>query len=182
MNTAIKKISLGIAGIFMVMSGGFGCAAGPAKPAGMTLDPVQGVKRYPYSVSIKASGGSNDNDLGLAYITNEALAKAVKDSIMNSKLFAKIVEKDNADYLLSIEIFGLEQQPMGFSMTSRIEVGWNLVKEDTGNRVMRKMITSSYTAPAGAAFSGVARIRMATEGAARKNIEMGIEAMAALNL
>ncbi|MFC1764128.1 hypothetical protein ACFL6U_18895 [Planctomycetota bacterium] len=182
MNPVSKVILFTILGAFLVLSGGFGCSAGPVKSSGMTIEAVQGAKQYPYSVKITVNGGSKKNELGLPYITNEAFAKALVDSIMNSKLFSEVTKKGNADYLLSIDIFGMEQQPMGFNLTSRIEVGWNLIKTDTGNRVMRKTINSSHTTEYGESFGGAKRLRLATEGAVRENLKMGIKAIAALDL
>jgi hypothetical protein len=48
--------------------------------------------------------------------------------------------------------------------------------------VWHKTITSSYTAPFSAAFVGVTRLRLAMEGAARKNIEQAIQDISQLRL
>lgn len=181
MKLSIRNVLLSIICVVMVVGGVSGCAS-PAKSTGMTVRDVKIQKQHPYSVKIVVEGGSSTDPLGFTPVSNEAFAEAVANSIIRLKLFSEVRNDGGGDYLLSIQIFSIEQQPIGFNMTTYVEVGWNLVDVVTGKRVMRKVINSSYTATVGEAFAGVKRIRLATEGAVRKNIEEGIQEIAKLDL
>jgi hypothetical protein len=67
-------------------------------------------------------------------------------------------------------------------MTVKMEVSYTLKDTRSGSTVWTKDINSEYTAKASAAFAGVERLRLANEGAARKNIRQAITEMAALTL
>lgn len=178
---SIKKKILCIICIAMVIGGVSGCAS-PAKSTGMIASDVKIQKQHPHSVKIVVEGGNSTDPLGFCPVSNEAFAEAVANSITGLKLFSEITNDSGVDYLLNIQVFSIEQQPIGFNMTTHVEVGWSLIDVVTGKRVMRKTINSSYTATVGKAFAGVTRIRLATEGAVRKNIEDGIREMAKLDL
>lgn len=182
MKLSIRNVLLSIICVVMVVGGVSGCAASPAKSTGMTVRNAKIQKQHPYSVKIVVEGGSSTDPLGFTPVSNEAFAEAVANSIIGLKLFSEVRNDGGGDYLLSIQIFSIEQQPIGFNLTTYVEVGWSLVDVVTGKRVMRKIINSSYTATAGEAFAGVKRIRLATEGAVRKNIEEGIQEIAKLDL
>lgn len=181
MKFSIRNILLSIICVVMVVGGVSGCVS-PAKSTGMTVRDAKIQKQHPYSVKIVVEGGSSTDSLGFTPVSNEAFAKAVANSIIGLKLFSEVRNDGNVDYLLSIQIFSIEQQPIGFNLTTHVEVGWSLVDVVTGKRVMRKIINSSYTATVGEAFAGVKRMRLATEGAAKKNIEEGIQEIAKLDL
>ena len=165
----------------MIAGGASGCAS-PAKSTGMTVNDAQIQKQHPHSVKVLVGGGSVANPVGFSVVSNEAFAEAVTNSILETKLFSEVNKNDGSDYLLNINIFSIEQQPIGFNLTSRMEVGWNLVNTATGKQVMRKAINSSYTATMGEALVGVTRMRFATEGAAKKNIKEGLQEISKLDL
>ena len=167
--------------VVVVVGGTSGCAS-PAKSTGMTVNDAQIQKQHPYSVKVSVGGGKSSDPVGFSAVSNEAFTEAIANSIVGSKLFSEVKKSDGGDYLLNVHIFSIEQQPIGFNMTSRMEVGWNLVDAATGKQVMRKTISSSYTATVGEAFAAVTRIRLATQGAARKNIKEGIQEISKLDL
>lgn len=181
MNLSIRNVLLSIICVVMVVGGVSGCAS-PAKSTGMTVRGAKIQKQHPYSVKIVVEGGSSTDPLGFSPVSNEAFAEAVGNSIIGLKLFSEVRNDGVGDYLLRIQIFSIEQQPIGFNLTTYVEVGWNLVDVVTDKRVMRKIINSSYTATVGEAFAAVKRTRLATEGAVRKNIEKGIQEIAELDL
>jgi hypothetical protein len=67
-------------------------------------------------------------------------------------------------------------------MTVTMEVEYTVSKIETKERVWRKAISSAYTAAFSEAFIGATRLRMATEGAARKNIEQVMQELSNLHL
>ena len=62
------------------------------------------------------------------------------------------------------------------------EAAWVLIDRGNGETIWKKGISSQYTAGAFDAFAGVTRIRLATEGAARVNIEVGLGLLSSLDL
>jgi hypothetical protein len=181
MKSLYRKALLTVICVVIVVGGTSGCAS-PAKSTGMTVNDAQIQKHHARSVKISVEGGSSSDPLGFPPVSNEAFAEAVANSIVGSKLFSEVKKGDGGDYLLNIHIFSIEQQPIGFNMTTHMEVGWDLVNAVTGKQVMHKTISSSYTATVGKAFAAVTRVRLATEGAAGKNIKEGIQEISKLDL
>lgn len=68
-------------------------------------------------------------------------------------------------------IADLSKPTFGFSFTVDLEVGWTVVRAREGAVLFRKSIKTSHTVGAMESFAGVTRLRLAVEGAARKNIE-----------
>ncbi len=74
-------------------------------------------------------------------------------------------------------------KPMfGASFTVNMEAAWSLSEQKTKKVVMRDSIKSSNTATMGQAFVGVTRLRLAVEGAVRKNIRLGLMGVSKLKL
>lgn len=158
-----------------------GCAS-PAGTKEMVSDSAQVVKKHPYSVAVRTAGGRETDKMGASQISDQDFADALRQSITASKVFAKVVEGKDADYLLNVFVASLEQPMMGFSMTVKMEAAWSLTEVKSGKVIWKETLDSSYTASASAAFAGVERLRIATEGAARENIKLGIEALSKLSL
>jgi hypothetical protein len=158
-----------------------GCAHPIKTTAMMTVKEAQIAKPHPYSVVVSAEGGRTSDSAGLLPVSNETFVEALANSIVETKLFSEVKKGEGGDYLLNINIFSLEQQPFGLDLTARMEVGWTLVNAATGKQIMRKVISSSYTATVGDAFVAIKRLRLATEGAVRKNIKEGMEQISELD-
>lgn len=160
-----------------------GCAS-PSQPTAMVAAPVLAPEaRHEGSVAIQVTGGSKTSAAGASQISNEDFFAALSESIEKAGLFQDAVAAgEKGDYRLDVAIVRVQQPLMGFSMTVTIETTWNLTKASDGQVVWRKAIVSSYTAAVSDAFAGVTRLRLANEGAARKNIEDAITQMGALSL
>lgn len=158
-----------------------GCAS-PASRDAMSTDSLSVARKHPYSVSIETRGGGETGAMDSSNISNEDLKAAIEQSITKTGLFRSIVQGKGGDYELTVTVTQLTKPLMGFSMTAGLETAWSLVKVADKSAVLRRAISSSHTAGAGEAFAGVTRLRLAVEGAARKNITQGLEAIAALNL
>lgn len=159
--------------------------AGCASPAGtkeMVSDSAQVIRTHPHSVSIRTAGGRETDSMGTPQISDKALADALAESIATSQVFSKVVQGGAGDYVLSVFVVNLEQPMMGFSMTVNMEAGWSLTERQSNKVVWKDSIRSSYTAGVGEAFAAAARLRMATEGAARENIRAGIQELSKLSL
>jgi hypothetical protein len=158
-----------------------GCST-PATSKSMVVSTFSLQKVFPYSVSVNVLGGKETSAMDKSQISNEAFMQAIADSLYNSGLFSEIIHGKNADYLLNVMIFNLTQPSFGFSFTVKMEAVWSLAHADSKKVLMRESIRSSFTASAGEAFAGSTRLRIATEGAAQENIQLGIKKLSQLNL
>jgi hypothetical protein len=83
-----------------------------------------------------------------------------------------------ARYRLTSFIGKVDQPMFGLSFTVKMEVSYALKDTRSGSTVWTKDINSEYTATPGQAFTGVERLRLANEGAARENIRQALTEMA----
>ncbi len=61
-------------------------------------------------------------------------------------------------------------------------MGWTLTRTSTGEKVWQESIKSEHTTTTAEAFAGTTRLRMATEGAVRNNIGLGLTKLSNLPL
>ena len=115
-------------------------------------------------VTANVNGGSPASSV-LANVSNEDFKYALETSLVKSGMFRSV---GRGGYQIEALITSIDQPMVGISMTVDMEVSYAVKK--AGAVIWRKNITSSYTAPATAAFVGAERMRKATEGAARENI------------
>lgn len=142
---------------------------------------VAPVNKHPQSLSVSVSSIRPPNIANTDILTTTEFAEAIKTSISQSGLFARIAA-DAADYDLAVEIVRVDLPLMGFSMTVSMEATWRLMRRGDSNPVWQKAVMSTFTAKAGEAFVGATRVRLANEGAARNNIKDAITAMSELKL
>ncbi|MBI3885567.1 MAG: hypothetical protein HY302_07540 [Opitutae bacterium] len=159
-----------------------GCAS-PAQSNAMVPTSLGAVTKHAESLALNVTGGSETTATTASQISSADFASALDQSIRRSGLFAKIATAGQAgDYHLEVAIVRLQQPLFGFSMTATIETNWTLTRVSDHSVVWRKAITTSHTAGAGEAFVGATRLRLATEGAARDNIQDAVAQMGALTL
>jgi len=173
---AIIAILAAFAALFLA-----GCAT-PSTPAAMTAKPVTAVTKNPESLGVNVTGGGETSSMGASNISDADFATAIKTSIADSGLFAKITASEQADYLLSVAIVRLDRPLFGASFTVNFEATWRLSRRSDQKLIWEKSVASSFTATMGDAFVGVTRLRLANEGAARTNIQDAITQMSALSL
>jgi hypothetical protein len=165
-----------------VLALGLGGCATPSNPQAMSVQKLDLAKKHASSLSLNVTGGSETSSAGASKISNADFTTALKTSISNSELFAKLLDAGSSDYHLEVMIARLDQPMMGFNMTVTLETNWTLSRKSDGKVVWQKAIPSTFTAKAGEAFAGVTRLRLANEGAARTNIEQAIKEISALDL
>jgi hypothetical protein len=159
-----------------------GCAT-PAQSGAMMPTAMGSVTKHPGTLVINVDGGSETSAAGASQISNKDFAAALEQSIQQSGLFSQVIPFGQAsDYNLDVQIVRLQQPMMGFSMTATLETNWTLTRLSDKSVVWRKAVVSSHTAKTGEAFAGTTRLRLATEGAARNNIQDAIAQMSALTL
>lgn len=167
-----------VAGIVVLLT----ACASPARKEALVVDDASFGVNHPYSVNVTTSGGGATEDIGYTNISNEDLAAAIEESITNSGLFSKIVSSDTADYRLNVALVSMSKPMFGFTFKIDMEMAWSLIDKATGEAVMRESIVSTHTATVGDAAVAVTRIKLAIEGAAQKNISLGLRKIAALKL
>jgi hypothetical protein len=148
----------------------------------MTASKTDFGRKHAGSVAIDVTGGSETKSSGASQISDTDLAAAIKASIEKSGVFEKVLGASAADYKLDVGIVRVQQPIAGFNMTVNLEVNWTLTRRSDGSVVWQRAEVSTYTATMGDAFAGVARLRMATEGAARLNIEQALGEIGKLDI
>jgi hypothetical protein len=156
-----------------------GCASSLTQeslvPTGMVIS-----KKHQETVRLGVSGGAETSE-GLA-ISNASLEAALNQAITESKLFSQVVKGNGGDYLLTANVFSVNQPMFGMAMTVKMEAGWTLTRRSDDKIVWQEAIRSEHTSTPGAAFAGVTRVRLATEGAVKNNIAEALSRIAALTL
>ncbi|MBU5636953.1 hypothetical protein KOM00_09420 [Geomonas sp. Red69] len=158
-----------------------GCCT-TATHEGMTPTTFETGAKNQKTVGVDVGGGKELDELGRTRISNEEFKKALLAAITKSGTFSRTVEGKEGDYLLSVMIFSMEQPVFGLSFTVKMEAGWTLKRVATGETVWQESIKSEHTATTGDAFIGATRLRLATEGAGRKNISQGLAKISKLSL
>ena len=159
-----------------------GCAAG-ATAAGMTLKPEEAVKpanpRMAGTVGVEVVGGGEEtNPLWASQVSNAEL----HDAIVASLKMAGLLADGPARYSLKAAIVKLDQPLFGLDMTVTATVQYALSDATTGKVVWSEAITTPHTATMGDAFAGVTRLKLANEGAVRKNIAQLVQKLGAAPL
>lgn len=158
-----------------------GCAS-PTNPVSMVPVDYMPEKVQPYSISVNVAGGQGTSAFGKSSVSDTDLKIAIEGTILKTKAFKQLVKVGDADYELSVSVITVNQPNMGFSFTVKTDLGWQLRKIRDDKILWRKVINSEHTTGAGEAFAGVARLRMATEGAIKRNIELALKEIATLEL
>ena len=159
-----------------------GCASASTAAGMTTAVATPAAAKHSQSVVVQVTGGSESNSMGASQISSADFASAIQTSIAQSGLFAKLAPAADADYEIDVHIVRLTQPTFGLSFTVTMEADWSLVLRSQKKTVWEKAITSTFTATVSDAFAGVKRLRLANEGAAKKNIEDAITQISALTL
>jgi len=147
--------------------------ASPAQVGKMTTDNSRAIEasktRWAKSLGEpKVTGGEETSPLWVSKVSDNDFKQALTQSLRSNGLLA-----DNpgaAKYRLDVNLLTLSQPLAGIDMTVKAAVQYTLIDAASGRRVLRETISSSYTAKFGDALVAVERLRLANEGAIRKNI------------
>ena len=158
-----------------------GCAT-PAVSEAMIPETASIEKTHPYSVNVEVTGGRATEPTGTPQIANNAFDKAITETLIKAKTFAKVQDNKAGNYELSVIIFDVQQPSSGGSASVTMETGWTLTNRLTGEVVWQQALRSTYTASSDSDITFVGRLKKATEGAAKDNIKQGVTEIARLNL
>ncbi|AWI76405.1 hypothetical protein CEW83_15290 [Parazoarcus communis] len=159
-----------------------GCAT-PSTIEGMVVQQAPATSaRSTEAVNVTVIGGKDTSTLGASQISSADFAAALSQSVIAAGLFPRAGDAGATGYSLEAFIATLSQPMFGMSFTVEMEVSYKLIDRSTRSTVWAQSIKSAHTATAGDSLVGVTRLRLANEGAARKNIEAAIAAMGKLPL
>lgn len=173
--------ALAVAGSVLVIVGLSGCSSSANREA-MVASDVQMAKKHDRSVAVRTGGGAETTAMESSNIADADLKAAIEDSIVKTRVFKSVVQGKDADYDLAVSIVKLEKPVFGLTFTVNMEATWVLVKQSDKSVVLKRSIESSSTATFSDAAVAVTRLRLAVEGAAKRNIEQGLQAISALSL
>lgn len=158
-----------------------GCASSANKEA-MVVTDAQIVKKHDRSVVVRTGGGADTTAMDSTNIGDADLKAAIEESITQTKLFKSVLQGKDADYDLTVSIVRLEKPVFGLTFTVDMEATWVLIRQSDKSIALKKSIQSTSTAGFSDAAVAVTRLRLAVEGAAKRNIEQGLRAIAELSL
>lgn len=159
-----------------------GCSASAITHKSISPETLVVVGKHQRTINIVASGGREFDEVSRPWVSNEEFSRAVEETILKFGVFSGVLRGTGADYLLETGIFSIDQPYGGLDMTVKMEVAWILRRMNSGEVVWRKAIKSEVTKTVGDAFVGGTRIKMATEGAIRENISVGVSELSKVKL
>ncbi len=162
---------LGLVFLALTMTG---CFAAGARAKAMMPEQIEVGTQHPSSVSLAVQGGQETNPFYESEISNEAFIEALQDALSKSGIFTKVSQSSEADYRLEVLLDKVHQPILSLATTVTLETHWKLMQVNSGKIVWQEFIKSSYEAAFLPNLYGVARLRVANEGAARENINEGI--------
>lgn len=160
------------------------CAGCPAtlKPETMTAQVSAPVHKSASDVSVAVFGATDISAKKPIHITDEDFTQALASSVESSGLFQKALKDGQGKYQLQATFVQLNEQIFGIDMTASMEVNYILASSAPKKALWEKKIASSFTAGMSDSVISITRLQLATEGAARRNIEQAILEMSKLQL
>ena len=113
------------------------------------------------------TGGEETNPMLSSQVSNEALMEALEASLRSVGLLGG---RTTSDYRLVAHLEELDQPWIGTDMTVIATVNYSLEHRKTGRVVLARTVRTSFTAAFSDASNAGDRVRLANEGAVRKNI------------
>lgn len=145
--------------------------ARPADPKGMTMPKPGDEGAYPASLAKslcvrKVTGGEETNPVWRSQVDDEAFATSLRGSLENAGLSAP---EGSCRYSIEANILGLDQPGPSANKEVTAHVNYK-VRDKAEAPVLLETVTASYTAKFSDALLGAERLRLANQGAMRKNI------------
>jgi hypothetical protein len=172
--------SLSVGAFIMVACLLSGCASA-AKSKGMVISQVPKPRTVHDVLTISVKGGEQTNPMWMSKISDDDFRGALLESLQKMDMFKTIRSSGNEPYLFEATLEHLEQPIMGFNMSVGLRVDWKLTRASDQKVLWHDKIESSHTATVGDAFAGIKRLRLATEGAARANIQQALTKLSTLD-
>lgn len=114
------------------------------------------------------AGGSESNPLWGSEVSDKEFTGALVRALKSAGLLT--ADTSSPRYRLDATLLSLEQPRSGPDIKVTCSVRYDLTDAATGKRVFSKAITTRFTATSRDAALAVTRLRIANEGAVRKNL------------
>jgi hypothetical protein len=176
-NKTLPSVNALLISLVLLLSG---CAI---SAKGLIPDPpVQPQRQIQKTVMVMPIEGGHASKFGReAYITNEQYHEALRQALIDAKVFSRVVDSGPADLNLHSEIITITTEG-GVSPFYALVVQYWLTDPATGEELWQAGINSRHQVKWNEAFAGGTRVIMAVEGATKKNLTRLIEALAASDL
>ncbi|MDX2288256.1 MAG: hypothetical protein NW217_05480 [Hyphomicrobiaceae bacterium] len=112
------------------------------------------------------SGGEETNPLLMSKVSSNDFKEALKGSLLQNQFHAVGTQK----YQVSAEIQEVQQPLVGLDMSVTSKVRYKVVRTSDKAVVYDNVVTATHTATVGDSLVGSERLRLANEGAIKKNI------------
>lgn len=151
-----------------------GCAS-PATVPAMVAAPSMPAERFQASPLARAiavegvTGGEPTSPLWVSKVGNAEFDQALRRSLESAALMASTPAA--AKYDLRANLVTLSQPMVGFDLTVKASVKYTLVERATRQPVYDDFVSADHTATFSDHPLAAERLRLANEGAIRKNIE-----------
>ena len=158
-----------------------GCPASIKSEAMIPLVPMP-VHKSTSDIAIAVLGATDISAPKPIRISDEDFAQSLRESFGKSGLFRKAVTDTQATYQLQAVFVQMDEQIFGLDMTASMEVNYTLASTTPKKVLWQKGISTTHTAAFGESLISITRLQLATEGAARRNIEQAIQEISKLKL
>jgi hypothetical protein len=115
------------------------------------------------------TGGKETSPMWTSQVDSSDFQRALENSLRTTGLLSPV--RRYGLYQPTADLTGLDQPMVGFNMTVTATVSYSLIERSSGREIFLRSIPTPYTAKMGDAFVGSERLKLANEGAVRKNIE-----------
>lgn len=153
-----------------------------AHPDAMMVQKSRPIHMSGSRVIVTVLGEHTTQSMVLPGITSQDFSQALRQSIEHSGLFAQAKQDGQAPYELQASIAKVDQQKFASETDVSMEVSYILSRMQTKEIVWEKLVVSTYTVPLYGASGSASHPLLATEGAARANIEQAIQEISQLQL
>jgi hypothetical protein len=159
-----------------------GCATPAAvEQMAVTLPVTQTNLTLKNSVSVAdVTGGRDTNPMWTSQVSSDGFRRALEQSLENAGMFNKVVA--GSRYQLTADLSRLDQPFMGFDMTVTSTARYSLIESQSRKEVYARVIQIGHTSTVSDAFMGAQRLKLASEGAVKANIQSFINDLIALKL
>jgi hypothetical protein len=159
-----------------------GCSVYPASPLNMTPTDLRVVNQNDQTVFIDVIGGQ-ESDMGTpGEISGNDFRKAVIGAVQNHRLFGSVNERNKADYILSAQILQHDSRKGTFTLLSNMTVFWSLRSQGQAEDRWSATLHSDGKATLSDGINGLKRGLVASERAAKQNIQDALETISSLEL
>ncbi len=167
-----NNVISGVVSITIFAAGLSGCAS-PAMnenmiPQGDQLIKVSHGNKFHRGIKgAEVTGGSETNPLWTSQVSSENFQLALNNSLKEAGLLS-----EGGKYELKAKLVTLDQPLIGIGLTVRATVDYLISDKTTGAKIFDETIESSFTAGMSDSMVAIRRLRLANEGAIRRNIEL----------